>query len=112
MVRFALMQVPKLSASATIIESDKWLLPMTRDYERGQRGFHVLGTASRSRTWRTPLATLEKWMAAGAKHYMCVTGVHGVMEAYKDTELREIHNMQAADRSRRHAPGVGWENLW
>jgi N-acetylglucosaminyldiphosphoundecaprenol N-acetyl-beta-D-mannosaminyltransferase len=32
------------------------------------------------------------WLAKGEKHYVCVTGVHGVMESQKDRELLSIHN--------------------
>ncbi len=41
-----------------------------------------------------PLAmeTIDQWIAAGEKHYVCVTGVHGVMESQRDAELKRIHN--------------------
>ncbi|HEY8339348.1 MAG TPA: WecB/TagA/CpsF family glycosyltransferase [Egibacteraceae bacterium] len=32
------------------------------------------------------------WIAARTPHYVCVTGVHGVMESQRDPELRRIHN--------------------
>ena len=38
------------------------------------------------------LDEIERWIAAGERHYVCVTGVHGVMESQGDSELREIHN--------------------
>lgn len=34
----------------------------------------------------------EQWVATGKPGYICVTGVHGVMEAYADSELRGILN--------------------
>jgi len=34
----------------------------------------------------------EQWVAAGKSGYVCVTGVHGVMEAQSDPELRQILN--------------------
>jgi N-acetylglucosaminyldiphosphoundecaprenol N-acetyl-beta-D-mannosaminyltransferase len=36
--------------------------------------------------------TIEEWIARGARQYVCVTGVHGVMESQRDPELLEIHN--------------------
>ena len=41
-----------------------------------------------------PLAVAEisRWIDAGEQHYVCVTGVHGVMECQGDDELRRIHN--------------------
>jgi N-acetylglucosaminyldiphosphoundecaprenol N-acetyl-beta-D-mannosaminyltransferase len=38
------------------------------------------------------LAEIERWITSGEQHYVCVTGVHGVMESQRDPELREIHN--------------------
>lgn len=38
------------------------------------------------------LAEIERWIKAGEQHYVCVTGVHGVMESQRDPQLRAIHN--------------------
>ena len=38
------------------------------------------------------LDEIERWISSGEPHYVCVTGVHGVMESQRDAELREIHN--------------------
>jgi len=35
---------------------------------------------------------IERWIAEGEQHYVCVTGVHGVMESQRDSDLRQIHN--------------------
>ena len=37
----------------------------------------------------------EEWIAAGKPGYVCVTGVHGVMEAKRDPELLRIFNHAA-----------------
>lgn len=34
----------------------------------------------------------DRWIAAGSPGYVCVTGVHGVMEAQTDSKLRQILN--------------------
>jgi N-acetylglucosaminyldiphosphoundecaprenol N-acetyl-beta-D-mannosaminyltransferase len=38
------------------------------------------------------LDEIERWIATRQPHYVCVTGVHGVMESYRDPALRAIHN--------------------
>ena len=38
------------------------------------------------------LATVDAWIARGERHYVCVSGVHGVMESLRDPALRAIHN--------------------
>lgn len=35
---------------------------------------------------------VEQWLQEDQQQYVCVTGVHGVMESQQDPELREIHN--------------------
>jgi len=53
---------------------------------------NVLGIGISITNMPAAVATVEDWIAKGAKNYVCVTGVHGVMEAQKDLQLREIHN--------------------
>jgi len=38
------------------------------------------------------LSVIQGWIARGERQYVCVTGVHGVMESQRDPELRRIHN--------------------
>ena len=38
------------------------------------------------------LAEIERWMEEREPHYVCVTGVHGVMESQRDQALKQIHN--------------------
>jgi len=38
------------------------------------------------------LTEITRWIEAGEQHYVCVTGVHGVMESRDDPELAGIHN--------------------
>ncbi len=40
----------------------------------------------------TALQVIDGWIARREPHYVCVTGVHGVMESQRDPELRTIHN--------------------
>ena len=36
---------------------------------------------------------ITRWIEAREQHYVCVTGVHGVMESQRDPELPAIHNV-------------------
>jgi N-acetylglucosaminyldiphosphoundecaprenol N-acetyl-beta-D-mannosaminyltransferase len=38
------------------------------------------------------VAEIERWVDEGERHYVCVTGVHGVMESQRDPRLKTIHN--------------------
>jgi N-acetylglucosaminyldiphosphoundecaprenol N-acetyl-beta-D-mannosaminyltransferase len=38
------------------------------------------------------VATIEHWICERSRKYVCITGVHGVMESRRDERLRLIHN--------------------
>jgi N-acetylglucosaminyldiphosphoundecaprenol N-acetyl-beta-D-mannosaminyltransferase len=38
------------------------------------------------------IATIERWISERSRNYVCITGVHGVMESRRDQRLRRIHN--------------------
>ena len=40
----------------------------------------------------TAVAEIGRWIGEGEQHYVCVTGVHGVMESQGDPALKAIHN--------------------
>jgi N-acetylglucosaminyldiphosphoundecaprenol N-acetyl-beta-D-mannosaminyltransferase len=40
----------------------------------------------------TALVVIDDWIRRRDSHYVCVTGVHGVMESHRDEEIRWIHN--------------------
>ncbi|MGO4714309.1 WecB/TagA/CpsF family glycosyltransferase [Bradyrhizobium sp. 2TAF24] len=58
------------------------------DMERG----NVLGVDVSAIAMADAIATLERWIAEGRREYVCVTGVHGIMECRRDAALRQIHN--------------------
>ncbi|HEY6057860.1 MAG TPA: WecB/TagA/CpsF family glycosyltransferase [Candidatus Limnocylindrales bacterium] len=65
--------------------------------EDGQRGglirrVDVLGVRISAIDMAMALDEIERWISAREPHYVCVTGVHGVMESQRDPELRAIHN--------------------
>lgn len=52
----------------------------------------VLGVGISAIDMAQAVAEITRWLESGERHYVCVTGVHGVMEARRDPELRRIHN--------------------
>jgi N-acetylglucosaminyldiphosphoundecaprenol N-acetyl-beta-D-mannosaminyltransferase len=52
----------------------------------------VLGVEVSAIDMAQALAVIDDWIATGARQYVCVTGVHGVMESRRDPALRQIHN--------------------
>jgi N-acetylglucosaminyldiphosphoundecaprenol N-acetyl-beta-D-mannosaminyltransferase len=53
---------------------------------------NVLGVGVSAITMADALALIDRWIALRTHHYICVTGVHGVMESQADPALRDIHN--------------------
>jgi N-acetylglucosaminyldiphosphoundecaprenol N-acetyl-beta-D-mannosaminyltransferase len=53
---------------------------------------NILGVGVSEITMNRALDTIENWIAEGQPNYVCVTGVHGVMESQRDESLRRIHN--------------------
>lgn len=52
----------------------------------------ILGVGVSAINLEMALGTLADWIEFDAREYVCVTGVHGVMECQRDPELKEIHN--------------------
>ena len=52
----------------------------------------VLGVHVSAVTMDRTLEILDHWITTGMQRYVCVTGVHGVMESRRDETLRQIHN--------------------
>ena len=52
----------------------------------------VLGVMVDAITMADALAVIAAWIDARDQHYVCVTGVHGIMESRRDAGLRGIHN--------------------
>jgi N-acetylglucosaminyldiphosphoundecaprenol N-acetyl-beta-D-mannosaminyltransferase len=52
----------------------------------------VLGVGVSAINQDDAVATIERWICARSRNYVCITGVHGVMESRRDHELRRIHN--------------------
>jgi N-acetylglucosaminyldiphosphoundecaprenol N-acetyl-beta-D-mannosaminyltransferase len=58
---------------------------------RGERA-SVLGVNVSAITLDDCVATIDRWIETRAQNYVCITGVHGVIESQADDELRRIHN--------------------
>lgn len=52
----------------------------------------VLGVSVSAITMDDAVATLDRWIEGRRREYVCVTGVHGVMECRCDPSLRKIHD--------------------
>lgn len=64
-------------------------------YEKKKRALgrvNVLGVSISAVNITNTLAIIEKWIEGDKRNYICVTGVHGVMECQKDENLTHIHN--------------------
>jgi N-acetylglucosaminyldiphosphoundecaprenol N-acetyl-beta-D-mannosaminyltransferase len=60
-----------------------------------QAGFarvDVLGVAISAIDPDDALGEVTRWIDNDLRHYVCVTGVHGVMESQRDADLVRIHN--------------------
>jgi N-acetylglucosaminyldiphosphoundecaprenol N-acetyl-beta-D-mannosaminyltransferase len=53
---------------------------------------NVLGVGISVTDTDSTVAQIGRWIDSRRQHYVCVTGVHGVMESQSDDELRRIHN--------------------
>ena len=53
---------------------------------------NVLGVGVSVTNRNHALETIEEWITNGTSNYICVTGMHGVMESQKDEDLCRIHN--------------------
>jgi len=53
---------------------------------------NVLGVGVSIIDMAQTLDTIEGWIAYRQLSYVCLTGVHGVMESQRDESLRQIHN--------------------
>ena len=52
----------------------------------------VLGVGISAINMKMAVDEITRWIDEGEHHYVCVTGVHGVMESQRDPELLRIHN--------------------
>jgi N-acetylglucosaminyldiphosphoundecaprenol N-acetyl-beta-D-mannosaminyltransferase len=53
---------------------------------------NILGVSVSCINLDDAVRTIERWIATSSRNYVCITGVHGVMESRRDKRLRSIHN--------------------
>jgi N-acetylglucosaminyldiphosphoundecaprenol N-acetyl-beta-D-mannosaminyltransferase len=53
---------------------------------------NILGVGVSAIDTDIAVSTIDGWICRGESRYVCVTGVHGVMESWRDEDLRRIHN--------------------
>ncbi len=58
----------------------------------GLRRENVLGVGVSAVNLAEVLGVVDHWIRTGDRQYVCVTGVHGVMESWRSEGLRRIHN--------------------
>lgn len=59
---------------------------------RESQSTNVLGVKVSGINIPLALDTIDTWIRERNQHYICVTGVHGIMESLQDDALRHIHN--------------------
>jgi N-acetylglucosaminyldiphosphoundecaprenol N-acetyl-beta-D-mannosaminyltransferase len=52
----------------------------------------ILGVGVSAINMDDALEVIDRWITGGFREYVCITGVHGVMESRRDESLRDIHN--------------------
>lgn len=57
-----------------------------------QNRFSVLGVNISVTNMKNTIQTIQSWIENSEKKYICVTGVHGVMESQRDPIIKDIHN--------------------
>ncbi len=71
---------------------------------------NILGVGVSAINMGIAIEQINNWIDAREKHYVCVTGVHGVMESQRDENLRQIHN--AAGMVTPDGMPLVWLNRW
>src|SRR5580658_3304017 len=52
----------------------------------------VLGVGISAVNLPSAVAVILDWVAKRSPHYVCITGVHGVIESQRDPRIKAIHN--------------------
>lgn len=70
--------------------------PISSDQGPGDGGrirrVDVLGVEVSAVSLPQAVDRIEAWVTARDREYVCVTGVHGVMESQRDPQLKRVHN--------------------
>jgi N-acetylglucosaminyldiphosphoundecaprenol N-acetyl-beta-D-mannosaminyltransferase len=80
------------SGTSILLDSNCAERRLVPDTKFAQKYADVLGVKVSAIDLSTAVDMADRWIAAKNRGYICVTGVHGVMEAQKDTEFLRILN--------------------
>jgi len=69
--------------------------PPSSEFPNAPARAYVLGVGVSAINPTIAVRIIDSWIREGAHNYVCITGVHGVIESRKDTTLRQIHNAAA-----------------
>jgi N-acetylglucosaminyldiphosphoundecaprenol N-acetyl-beta-D-mannosaminyltransferase len=53
---------------------------------------NILGVGVSAINMQMALDTIDRWIQRRERHYICLTGVHGIIESYRLEAVRAIHN--------------------
>lgn len=53
---------------------------------------NILGVGVSAIRMQDALHQIDAWIAGEQPHYVCITGVHGIIESQRDGAIRQIHN--------------------
>ena len=59
---------------------------------KGISRVNVLGVGVSAIDLPTAIQTIDRWIDSQESRYVCVTGVHGVIESQRNPLIRKIHN--------------------
>lgn len=65
---------------------------MLREDELSAERANILGVRVSAINMKQALKILDDWITRRRQRYVCITGVHGVIESQQDKGLRQIHN--------------------
>src|SRR5262245_35887453 len=91
LVRFS-SRVDGRCRSDSAISSKKESPALSTGRQTSWKKTHVLGVAVSAINMDDATAMIEHWIEQRTPNYVCITGVHGVMESRKDCRLCDIHN--------------------
>jgi N-acetylglucosaminyldiphosphoundecaprenol N-acetyl-beta-D-mannosaminyltransferase len=89
---FAPSDLDAPDGTATLSDSNCADFPLVSDFTVAQQYANVLGVKVSAIDLRTAVDMADQSIAAQNRGYVCVTGVHGVMEAQRDAEFLRILN--------------------
>jgi len=87
------MDLRRYGFQESVAGSELWGPQIPDTYGRiAMRRQNILGVGVSAANMTSAVRCIQDWIDADQRQYVCVTGVHGVMECLRSVELRRIHN--------------------